>query len=125
LPSSKEGRQATLDYYYRAGNYHLFAGKMTKKISPIEEHKQADLILIREKLLGIIRNEYKCDVCKVALREKNPVSKDITDASKLLARMHKALSPEKIQERTPQEKKAPELSPSEKVEVDDLLKNES
>ena len=85
---------------------------MAKKISPIEEHKQADLILVREKLLGIIEGE-------------ESKAKDITDASKLLARMHKALSPEKIQERTPQEKKAPELSPSEKAEVDDLLKDES
>jgi hypothetical protein len=85
---------------------------MAKKISPIEEHKQADLILVREKLLGIIEGEdYK--------------AKDITDASKLLARMHKALSPEKIQEKTTQEKKAPELSPTEKTEVDDLLKDES
>lgn len=86
---------------------------MTKKISPIEEHKQADLILVREKLLGIIEG-------------KDSKAKDITDASKLLARMHKALSPEKIQERTPQEKKkAIELSPTEKAEVDNLLKDES
>ena len=85
---------------------------MAKKISPIEEHKQADLILVRNKLLGIIEGE-------------DSKAKDITDASKLLARMHKALSPEKITERTPQEKKAPELSPAEKAKVDDLLKDES
>ncbi len=84
---------------------------MAKKTSPIEEHKQADLILVRNKLLEIIEG-------------KDSKAKDITDASKLLARMHKALSPEKIQERTHQEKKAPELSPSEKAEVETIL-NES
>ncbi len=95
---------------------------MTKKISPIEEHRQADLILIRKKLLSIIENKYKCDVCKVALKEKNPTAKDITDASKLLARMHKALSPEKVTEKTPQEKKkAIELSPSELADANELL----
>ena len=81
------------------------------KTSPIEEHKQADLILVRGKLLEIIESE-------------KSKAKDITDASKLLARMHKALSPEKITERTPQEKKAPELSPTEKAEVEAIL-NES
>ena len=82
---------------------------MTKKISPIEEHKQADLILVREKLLGIIESE-------------DSKAKDITDASKLLARMHKALSPEKITERTPQEKKkTEELTPVEKARVDSIL----
>lgn len=84
---------------------------MPKKISPIEEHKQADLILVRKKLLGIIEGE-------------DSKAKDITDASKLLARMHKALSPEKVTERTPQEKKTPELSPTEKAEVVAIL-NES
>ena len=80
------------------------------KTSPIETHKRDDLILVRGKLLEIIESE-------------KSKAKDITDASKLLARMHKALSPEKIQEKTPQEKKkAIELSPSEKAEVDDLLK---
>ncbi len=82
---------------------------MTKKISPIETHKQADLILVREKLLGIIEHE-------------KSKAKDITDASKLLARMHKALSPEKIQEKTPQEKKkAIQLSPSELADANELL----
>ena len=85
---------------------------MVKKISPIEEHKQADLTLMRTKLLEIIEGT-------------DSKAKDIVDASKLLARMHKALSPEKITERTPQEKKAPELSPTEKTEVDNLLKDES
>ena len=93
------------------------------KTSPIETHKRDDLILIRERLLNTIKGEYRCDTCKGTIKFKNPVSKDITDASKLLARMHKALSPEKITEKTPQEKKkAIELSPSEKAEVDDLLK---
>jgi len=82
---------------------------MDKKISPIEEHKQADLILLRNKLLEIIESE-------------KSKAKDITDASKLLARMHKALSPEKIQEKTPQEKKkAITLSPSELADANELL----
>ncbi len=85
---------------------------MAKKISPIEEHKRDDLILVRNKLLEIIEG-------------KESKAKDITDASKLLARMHKALSPEKIQERTPQEKKkAEELTPAEKARVYSIL-NES
>jgi len=84
---------------------------MTKKTSPIETYKKDDLILIREKLLETIRNT-------------KSTAKDITDASKLLARMHKALQVEKIQERTPQEKKkAKELSPSEKAEMDSILNN--
>ena len=81
------------------------------KTSPIEEYKQDDLILIRKKLLETIDGE-------------KSTAKDVTDASKLLARMHKALSPEKVTERTPQEKKAPELSPSEKADVE-LILNES
>ena len=82
---------------------------MVKKISPIEEHKRDDLILVREKLLEIIES-------------KESKAKDITDASKLLARMHKALSPEKITEKTPQEKKkAIQLSPSELAGANELL----
>jgi len=82
---------------------------MVKKISPIEEHKRDDLILVRKKLLEIIES-------------KESKAKDITDASKLLARMHKALSPEKITEKTPQEKKkAIQLSPSELADANELL----
>ena len=82
---------------------------MIKKISPIEAHKRDDLILVREKLLEIIESE-------------KSKAKDITDASKLLARMHKALSPEKVTEKTPQEKKkAIELSPSELADANELL----
>ena len=80
------------------------------KISPIETHKRDDLILVRGKLLEIIEGE-------------KSKAKDITDASKLLARMHKALSPEKVTEKTPQEKKKDiELSTSEKAEMDLILK---
>ena len=79
------------------------------KTSPIETHKRDDLILVREKLLEIIESE-------------KSKAKDITDASKLLARMHKALSPEKVTEKTPQEKKkAIELSPSELADANELL----
>ena len=83
--------------------------KTAKKTSPIETHKQDDLTLIRKKLLETIEGE-------------KSTAKDITDASKLLARMHKALSPEKITERTPQEKKkATELSLSERADIDMIL----
>ncbi len=82
---------------------------MDKKTSPIETHKKDDLILLREKLLEIIEGE-------------KSKAKDIVDASKLLARMHKALSPEKITEKTPQEnKKAVELSTSELADANELL----
>ncbi len=82
---------------------------MSKKTSPIETHKKDDLILLREKLLEIIEGE-------------KSKAKDIVNASKLLARMHKALSPEKITEKTPQEKKkAIELSPAEKARVEEIL----
>lgn len=79
------------------------------KTSPIEAHKRDDLILVRGKLLEIIESE-------------KSKAKDITDASKLLARMHKALSPEKVTEKTPQEKKkAIELSPSELADANELI----
>ena len=82
---------------------------MSKKTSPIETHKKDDLILLREKLLEIIEGE-------------KSKAKDIVNASKLLARMHKALSPEKITEKTPQEnKKAIELSTSELADANELL----
>jgi hypothetical protein len=83
---------------------------MTKKISPIEEHKQADLILVREKLLGIIEG-------------KDSKAKDITDASKLLARMHKALQPERVGQKPQSEPKGKqkELSKLEMEEVEKIL----
>jgi hypothetical protein len=53
--------------------------------------------------------------------------KEIVDASKTLARMMGALTPEKIESGTKQTltKKEKELTPSEKAEVDTLLKDES
>ena len=50
--------------------------------------------------------------------------KEIVDASKTLARMMGALAPEKIGDTTKQAptKKEQELTPSEKAEVDELLK---
>lgn len=56
---------------------------MTEKLVPIEKHKENDLRLIRKKLLETIKSN-------------EATAKDITDASKLLARMHKALAPEKV-----------------------------
>ena len=60
---------------------------MTKKLVPIGNHKEKDLRLVRIKLLEIINSD-------------DSKAKDITDASKLLARMHKALQPDKTIERT-------------------------
>lgn len=82
---------------------------MTEKLVPIGNHKEKDLRLIRERLLGIIKNEYKCNTCQINFKEKNPTAKDITDASKLLARLHNALKPDKVVEKiSPEEKKAQE-----------------
>lgn len=69
---------------------------MTEKLVPIGNHKEKDLRLVREKLLGIIK-------------DSDSKAKDVTDASKLLARMHKALQPDKVVEKiSPEEKKAQE-----------------
>jgi len=57
-----------------------------KKQTPIDQYKEQDLILGREKLLGIINSD--------------PTNaqgvKNLIEAVKLLARMHKSLSPDKI-----------------------------
>jgi len=83
---------------------------MTKKLVPIGNHKEKDLRLVRIKLLEII---------------ENPISKakDITDASKLLARMHKALQPDKtIEKVSPEEKKKEqELTDTDKDVIKEAL----
>jgi len=83
---------------------------MTKKLVPIDHHKEKDLRLVRIKLLEII---------------ENPISKakDITDASKLLARMHKALAPDKtIEKVSPEEKKKEqELTDADKDVIKEAL----
>jgi len=69
---------------------------MTQPLVPIGNHKEKDLRLIRTKLKAIIENI-------------DSKAKDVTDASKLLARMHKALQPDKVVEKiSPEEKKAQE-----------------
>ena len=55
---------------------------MTKK-SPIEDKKEKDIILLRKTLLSIIRST------------DGKTKKDVIEASKLLARMHHALAPDK------------------------------
>lgn len=65
---------------------------MTQKLVPISNHKEKDLRLVRTKLLEIIE-------------DPDSKAKDITDASKLLARMHKALQPEKITTKAPEEER--------------------
>jgi hypothetical protein len=59
---------------------------MTKKLSPIEKHKTADLILGREELLKLIEAD-----APNATAQKVKV-----EAIKLLARMHKALQVDKV-----------------------------
>ena len=82
---------------------------MTQKLVPIENYKEKDLRLIREKLLNIIKDD-------------NSKAKDVTDASKLLARVHKALLPEKIEKVSPEEKKSQEeLTDTDKKVLRDAL----
>lgn len=82
---------------------------MTQKLVPIDHHKERDLRLIREKLLKIIKDD-------------ESKAKDVTDASKLLARVHKALLPEKIEKISPEEKKSQkELTDADKKVIDDAL----
>lgn len=83
---------------------------MTKKLVPIDHHKERDLRLVRIKLLEIINSD-------------DSKAKDITDASKLLARMHKALAPEKIIDKTllEENKKQQELSDADKKVLKEAL----
>ena len=83
---------------------------MTKKLVPIENYKEKDLRLIREKLLNIIKND-------------ESKAKDVTDASKLLARVHKALLPEKIIDKVllEESKAQQELSEEDKKVLKDAL----
>jgi len=81
------------------------------KTTPISSHRAKDLKLLRKKLLGIIEDE-------------NSKAKDITDASKLLARLHHALQIEKITKAPLDTKKERELSPKEMEQVHNIL-NES
>ncbi len=68
---------------------------MTEKLVPIGKHKESDLRLIRTKLKAIIENV-------------DSKAKDVTDAAKLLARMHKALQPDKTIEKVSAEEKKQE-----------------
>jgi len=83
---------------------------MTKKLVPIGNHKERDLRLIREEMLKTIKSD-------------TATAKDKTDASKLLARMHKALAPEKIIDKTLLEetKKQQELSEADKKVLKEAL----
>jgi hypothetical protein len=83
---------------------------MTKPLVPIENHKDKDLRLIRKKLLETIESN-------------KATAKDITDASKLLARMHKALAPEKVVDKTllNEQKAQQELSDVDKAVIKEAL----
>ena len=83
---------------------------MTKKLVPIGNHKEKDLRLIREEMLKTIKSD-------------TATAKDKTDASKLLARMHKALQPDKtIEKVSPEEKKREqELTDADKKVIKEAL----
>ena len=83
---------------------------MTEKLVPIGNHKDKDMRLVRKKLLEIIE-------------DVDSKAKDVTDASKLLARMHKALAPEKITTKVSDEerKSQKELTDADKKVIDDAL----
>ena len=81
---------------------------MTKKLVPIGNHKEKDLRLIREEMLKTIKSD-------------TATAKDKTDASKLLARMHKALQPDKTIEKPSEEKKQQELSDADKKVIEKAL----
>jgi len=83
---------------------------MTKKLVPIDHHKEKDLRLIRIKLLETIKGE-------------KTSRKDITDAAKLLSRLHNALKPEKIIDKTllKENKKQQELSDADKKVIEKAL----
>jgi len=83
---------------------------MTKKLVPIDQHKEKDLRLIRKRLLETIESN-------------SATAKDITDASKLLARMHKALAPEKVTTKVSAEekKKEQELTDTDKAVIKEAL----
>jgi len=80
---------------------------MTEKLVPIGNHKEKDLRLIRTKLKAIIE-------------DKDSKAKDVTDASKLLARLHNALKPDKTIERTSGIEK-PKLKDAHKSELSKIL----
>ncbi len=83
---------------------------MTEKLVPIGNHKDRDMRLVRKKLLEIIE-------------DVDSKAKDVTDASKLLARMHKALAPEKITTKVSDEdrRSQEELTDADKKVIDDAL----
>ena len=83
---------------------------MTEKLVPIENHKEKDMRLVRKKLLEIIESD-------------SSKAKDVTDASKLLARMHKALAPDKTIEKVSAEEKIKEqeLTDQDKANIKEAL----
>ena len=81
---------------------------MTKKLVPIDHHKEKDLRLIREEMLKTIKSD-------------TATAKDKTDASKLLARMHKALQPDKTVERVSSRLGKPKLKDEHKTELSKIL----
>lgn len=71
---------------------------MTKKPSPIEEHKEPDIKQIRELQLAIMEStgELKCPHCNKTFVHQLVDIKNKIEASKLLSRLHKALQVDRI-----------------------------
>ncbi len=84
-----------------------------KKSTAIDQYKDQDLQLGRDKLLGIIES-----VTKSASDVKN-----LIEAIKLLARMHKSLSPEKITQASASAtaQQVQILTPEEQERIDKVL----
>ena len=80
--------------------------------SPIKEHKEKDIIELREALLAIVR-------------EDSATKKDRIEASKLLARMHHALQVDRVtataNAKQAQVVSANTLTKAEEVKLEELL----
>jgi hypothetical protein len=86
-----------------------------KKTNPIEQHKNKDLKLCREKLLEIIQGD---NDNATALKAK-------VDAIKTLGRFHHALQPDKVQAKAVaqqiQAQKVEKLTAEEEAHIDSIL----
>ena len=85
---------------------------MAKVPDSISKHREQDLKKVRRKLLSIIDNP-------------DSQAKNVVDASKLLARMHHSLQPDKVTSKLPpEEKREPkQLTKKELQEVQDFIQS--
>jgi len=91
---------------------------MTKKISPIDKHKEKDLNLGRNKLLSVINAVDPSTANATAV-------KNMIESVKLLARMHKALQVDKIvakAEAKQIQQQAQQLSPEDSARIQEEVR---